>query len=94
MGFIGGQLSIVGGYSWPGGVSLVEQWDEDLEEWVNELQRMRYNFKRIHNVPVSDHDLLTHVMNYLPRKYDTLIKSFERQIGSMSSKFSIEKMKD
>ena len=27
--FIGGQLSIIGGYSWPGAVDLIEQWDED-----------------------------------------------------------------
>ena len=29
VGFIGGKLSIVGGYSWPEGVDLVEMWDED-----------------------------------------------------------------
>ena len=42
VGFIGGQLSIVGGYSWPGGVSLVEQWDEDLEEWVKSSHQLKY----------------------------------------------------
>ena len=34
VGFIGGELSILGGYSWPGAVDLVERWDEDREEWV------------------------------------------------------------
>ena len=29
VGFIGGDLSIVGGYSWPGAVDLIEKWDED-----------------------------------------------------------------
>ena len=29
VGFIGGQLSILGGYSWPGAVDLIETWDED-----------------------------------------------------------------
>jgi len=29
IGFIGGKLSIVGGYSWPGAVDIIEQWDED-----------------------------------------------------------------
>ena len=29
----GGQLSIVGGYSWPEGVDLVETWDEDRSSW-------------------------------------------------------------
>lgn len=34
LGFIGGKLSLVGGYSWPGGVDLIEQWDDDNEEWI------------------------------------------------------------
>ena len=29
IGYIGGKLSIVGGYSWPGAVDLIEEWDED-----------------------------------------------------------------
>ena len=29
MKLTGGQLSIVGGYSWPEGVDIVENWDED-----------------------------------------------------------------
>ena len=68
--------------------------EQDPEEWISELERMRNNLKRINNVPVSNLDLMIHVMNNLLREYDTLIKSFEREIGSMSSKFSIEKMKD
>merc|ERR1712172_34672 len=46
IGFIGGQLSIVGGYSWPEGVDIVENWDEDREEWRIspwKLQQARYN---------------------------------------------------
>ena len=29
VGFIGGNLSVIGGYSWPGAVDIIEQWDED-----------------------------------------------------------------
>ena len=29
VGFIGGKLSILGGYSWPEAVDIIEQWDED-----------------------------------------------------------------
>ena len=39
VGFIGGDLSIVGGYSWPGAVDLVEKWDED-----------RYKLKTFKNI--------------------------------------------
>ena len=28
VGFIGGKLSVIGGYSWPGGVDLLEEFDE------------------------------------------------------------------
>ena len=46
VGFIGGELSILGGYSWPGAVDLVERWDEDREEWVrrsnNSLLQLTY----------------------------------------------------
>ena len=34
VGLIGGQLSIIGGYSWPGGVDIIETFDEDNEEWI------------------------------------------------------------
>ena len=42
LGFIGGHLSVIGGYSWPGGVALIEQWDEDQEEWVKVDHRLKY----------------------------------------------------
>ena len=42
LGFIGGHLSAIGGYSWPGGVALIEQWDEDQEEWVKVDHRLKY----------------------------------------------------
>ena len=29
VGFIGGHLSVIGGYSWPGAVDIIETWDED-----------------------------------------------------------------
>ena len=31
VGFIGGKLSVIGGYSWPGGVDLLEEFDEVRE---------------------------------------------------------------
>ncbi|XP_023322030.1 kelch-like protein 33 isoform X2 [Eurytemora carolleeae] len=50
IGFIGGKLSIVGGYSWPGAVDIIEQWDEDKEEWsrsINKIKYARYNHATI-----------------------------------------------
>ena len=48
--FIGGKLSVIGGYSWPGSVPLIEQWDEDNSvdgEWIKtnlQLEFPRYVF--------------------------------------------------
>jgi len=43
VGFIGGELSILGGYSWPGAVDLIEKWDEDREEWVRSVHKIKYS---------------------------------------------------
>ena len=48
----------------------------------------------MHNVLVSDLVLMINVMNNFSREFDTLVESFEREMGSMSSKFSTEKMND
>ena len=40
--FIGGKLSVIGGYSWPGSVPLIEQWDEDKEEWVKSEYQLEF----------------------------------------------------
>ena len=42
IGFIGGKLSIIGGYSWPGGVDMIEQWEDDVEEWQSTNLRIKY----------------------------------------------------
>ena len=42
VGFIGGKLSVIGGYSWPGGVSLIEEWDDNNEEFVRSTKTIKY----------------------------------------------------
>ncbi len=53
IGYIGGRLSIVGGYSWPGAVDLIEEWDEDryivysgIQNWIR-IQRMDPRFRSV-----------------------------------------------
>ena len=51
--FIGGKLSVIGGYSWPGGVDLIEQWDDDESVWkkvpesIFKLKYARFNHATI-----------------------------------------------
>ena len=46
LGFIGGRLSVVGGYSWPGGVGSVEQWDDDNAQWIKAPEQIRLKYPR------------------------------------------------
>ncbi len=46
IGFIGGTLSVIGGYSWPGGVGSVEQWDDDNAEWVKANDNIKLKYPR------------------------------------------------
>jgi len=43
VGFIGGNLTIIGGYGWPGAVDLIETWDENREEWVKTSEKLEYS---------------------------------------------------
>jgi len=52
--FIGGKLSVIGGYSWPGSVPLIEQWDEDNSvdgEWVK--TNLQLEFPRFNHATVT-----------------------------------------
>lgn len=42
IGFIGGTLSVIGGYSWPGGVTLIENWDDINDEWIKSNMTLKY----------------------------------------------------
>ena len=42
VGFVGGNLSIIGGYSWPGGVKLIEKWNDLNDEWDRSNFTLKY----------------------------------------------------
>ena len=48
--------------------------DQDPDEWITELEELQTRIKDIAenkiSVQISDDDLMIHVLNYLPRKYD------------------------
>ncbi len=53
IGYIGGRLSIVGGYSWPGAVDLIEEWDEDryiVYSGIQNLIRIQHMDPRFRSV--------------------------------------------
>jgi hypothetical protein len=53
IGYIGGRLSIVGGYSWPGAVDLIEEWDEDryiVYSGIQNLIWIQRMYPRFHSV--------------------------------------------
>ena len=40
--FIGGKLSVIGGYSWPGGVKLIETCNDITDEWDRSNFTLKY----------------------------------------------------
>ena len=40
--FIGGKIAVIGGYSWPGGVKLIETWDDINDEWIKSNMTIKY----------------------------------------------------
>lgn len=58
VGFLGGRLSVIGGYSWPGGVELIEVFDEDTEEWVKrqvKIEQKNGDFLGFNSSPILGH---------------------------------------
>ena len=53
VGFIGGKLSVIGGYSWPGGVDLMEEFDEGRRQRLrNKAMALRTCGNKVKEIPV------------------------------------------
>ena len=50
--FIGGKLSVIGGYSWPGGVDLIEEWDDDEGVWKKKVD-FKLKYARFNHATVT-----------------------------------------
>ena len=77
VGFIGGQLSILGGYSWPGAVDLIETWDEDRSvQCTVQYSTVQYSTvylietwaKDMHEVEILIHSLILCYYGFLLSK--------------------------
>ena len=66
--------------------------DEDPSKWVVNLERLKSKLSNSFSYDISDEDMMIHVINSLPDKYDGLVDSFERQLISKSDPLTLETM--
>ena len=80
--------------------------DQDPDEWITELEELQTRIAEIagnnkKTVHISDNDLMIHVLNYLPRKYDIEKHDCEKELEAgkldmtklreaLGSRFAIE----
>jgi hypothetical protein len=52
----------------------------DPDEWITELELLRQRLKSL-KVHVDDEDLVIHILNNLPKEYDSLVESIEEDLN-------------
>jgi gag-polypeptide of LTR copia-type len=52
----------------------------DPDEWITELEILRQRLKSL-KVNVDDEDLVIHILNNLPKEYDSLVESIEENLN-------------
>jgi hypothetical protein len=58
---------------------VLEDSSKHPEEWIAELDRIRQLLIGV-NSPISDEDLIVHILNNLPKEYETVVEAMEREI--------------
>ena len=53
--------------------------DKDPEEWITELELLRQRLKAL-KVTIDDEDFVLHIINNLPKEYDSLIEAIEEDM--------------
>lgn len=54
--------------------------EKDPEEWITELELLRQRLKSL-KVTVEDEDLVIHILNNLPKEYDSLVEAIEEDLN-------------
>jgi gag-polypeptide of LTR copia-type len=54
--------------------------ERDPDEWITELELLRQRLKSL-KVNVDDEDLVIHILNNLPKEYDSLVESIEEDLN-------------
>ena len=54
--------------------------DEDPDIWLTELELKRRRFKTLGSI-IEDEDLILHILNYLPKEYETVVELCEDDLS-------------
>jgi hypothetical protein len=63
------------------------------DEWIATLERIRQRLSDM-KAPISDEDMMVHVINNCPKEYDTLIETMENEIGREKDELTVERLRD
>ena len=55
---------------------------QDPDEYICALEKMRHRMKEDFKIEVTDEDMVSKILNNLPRNYDSLIDSIHVQMNS------------
>ena len=71
--------------------SSLKSWKKDPDEWINDLEILRSRIKDCGH-KIDDDDLVIHILNNLPEKYDNLVENLEAKM-SVSSPLTLEELR-
>ena len=54
--------------------SILTDWTKDPDKWLDELERIRVDFELMKS-NISNEDFKIHVLNNLPKEYESIIKN-------------------
>ena len=73
--------------------SKLQNLKEDPDVWLTKLEDLRVQLVRV-NAPMTDEDLMEHVLNNLPDAYENVITKLEDKIGDANDPLTISKLRD
>jgi hypothetical protein len=63
------------------------------DTWLAELEQIRQQLASM-NSPISDEDMMLHVLVHLPKSYDTVAEQLERRVGHATSPLTLDELRE
>ena len=72
--------------------SSLKSWKKDPDEWINDLEILRSRIKDCGHA-INDDDLIIHILNNLPEKYDNLVENLEAKMD-VTNPLTLEELRE
>ena len=66
---------------------------EDPDVWITELERKRFLLKEM-KAPVSEIDMLIHIVTNIPEEYETIVDMHQGRIGASTDPLSVDELRE